>query len=48
MCMIRLQVAGGPEPGGLLSARLEKGQVTLQPVKSAAPKLQRAITGYIG
>lgn len=45
--MFGLQVVSGPEPGGLLSARLKKRQVTSQPVKSTARKLQRAITGYI-
>lgn len=35
VCIIRVQVAGGLEPGSLLSAQKNKRQVTLQPVKSA-------------
>lgn len=36
VCIVRVQVARGLEPGGLLSARKNKRHVTLQPVKSAA------------
>lgn len=36
VCIVRVQVARGLEPGGLLSAWKNKRHVTLQPVKSAA------------
>lgn len=49
MCMIQLQVASGPEPGRppLPDEKKEK-TVTLQLVKSAERKLQRANSSNIG